>query len=414
MRRAVIDALSAVGATIEQADGVVTISVDRLPATASRPRRDSVFSRSRGLMSAFLGAMVLSGILYFAAMITSGAGSVPVYIATALALAAGLILVTLTLRSGPLPAPMALGLALLPAAIPWLFAVSNSAICAAAPEISASAVNVSGFAVIGISLWSRWWVMAPTLAMWVGGMFVLIAQSGGECASLLVQPVLNSLFVMPLFVAGTLLAARAYARASSARETVELAQMRESISAQAQAEMNSRLEDLVDDVVRELQSIASGHPVDRDVARRLRLSEGRIRAAVQVDPVLSGAFDAFAAKVVESLAVKGITVDVKLLESSADPRPLPPELCEILTRAASGGHASIAAFQDGEVDYLTVSAPASDVSWSIDVSDACVDGVDLLVDEAHSEIDPSGARIFMLRRRLGADVTHESALLAPA
>jgi hypothetical protein len=414
VRTAVRDSLEAIGASVEQTGERVTIRVPLMPTAAPLKASESVFARSRGLMTAFLGAMALSGVLYFVAAITSGARSWPVYAATVLALIAGVTVVMLTLRSGRLPAGVAASLALIPALVPWLFAAGVTAVCSAAPEISASAVNVTGFAVIGIALWSRWWVMAPTLGLWVAGMLVLIERSEPSCSAGYVQPLINSVVVMPLFVAGTLIAARAYSRASLERETVELARLREAISLQAQTETNSRLKDLVDQVTHDLSEVARGGQVDREFARRLRLSEGRIRAAVQVDPVLAGGFNSFASMLVETLAARGIVTDVKLLEASDDRRPLPAEFAEILTRAASGGHAAIAAFQDGEADYLTISAPASDVPWAGEAADMCIDGVDLLVDEAYSETDPAGARIFVVRRALTDLAVSASPALAPA
>lgn len=398
VRTAVVDSLRDVGASLDELDGRVMITLATESDTRPRSPSDSIFSRSRALMTAGLAAMASSGVLYFAAIITDGGWTLSVGAATAAAAAAGVAIVTLTLTAARVRVSLALAIVAAPAAVPWLLALSASAVCTSTPEITASAVNVTGFAVIGISLWSRWWVMLVGLGAWLGGMAFFVVTAPTSCAPLLLQPIANSLVVIPLFVAGTLLAARVYSQAAAQRTALELAILQERIAADAQAETNARLGSLVRGVTDELTQVSEGRTVDAAMEHRLRLYEGRIRAAVQVDPVVSGSFDRLAASVVEEMAATDTPVEVKLLEASADARPLPSDIHEVLTRATSGGRAVIAAFSDGESDYLTVVAPLPDVPWATSSADLVFDDVDLLIDEAATPDDPRGGRLFMARR----------------
>lgn len=397
VRTAVIDSLGEAGARIREGDGTVTIEF-RPEQGRRRSASDSIFSRSRALMTAGLAAMAASGVLYFVALLTQGAHGVALVAAALAAAVGGVTIVALTLTARRLTAAAALALVAAPACVPWLLAASAAAACAASPELTASAVNVTGFAVIGISLWSRWWVMLAGLGVWLAGMVILVTAAPATCSTYLTQPIANSLVVIPLFVFGTLAAARVYSQAAAQRTDLELTSLQERIAADAQAETNARLGSLVRDVTDELTRVSTGGAVDAATEHRLRLYEGRIRAAVQVDPVASGSFDRLAADLVEDMASTDVAVEVKLLEASSDPRPLPPGVQQLLSRAVGGGRAVIASFSDGSSDYLTVLAPLPDVPWASAIQDYAFDDVEFLVDEAPTSDDPRGGRIFMARR----------------
>jgi hypothetical protein len=402
VRTAVLEALEAANVEVAQADGAVIITVRRDLSSTPRTAPSSVFSRSRALMTAFLGSMALSGVLYFIALTTAEGMSLPTVLAMLLATIAAIVLILVTVTGTRLRASTGLPLTFAPAMIPWLMVAGASGICASAPEIAASAVNVTGFAVIGLSLWTRWWVMIPALGIWLAGMGLFVATAPSGCGSLFLVPAANSVIVMLLFVGGTLAAARVYSLAESQRNELEYSARAERIAADAQAQTNARLASLVAGVRAEFSRIHEGAPVDEATEHRLRLYEGRIRTAVQVDPLLSGSFQKVAAELVESMATQDIAVDVKLLEASDDQRALPNDVEELLTRFAEGGQTTLAAFTDGRADYLTVAAPRENVPWLDEMSDLTVDDVEVLIDDSATASSERGGRIVMVRRPLPA------------
>jgi hypothetical protein len=220
-------------------------------------------------------------------------------------------------------------------------------------------VNVTGFAIVIVGLWSRLWVIALGLAVWVTLTISLINAVPDTCTNSNYFPIINTLFIMPIAALGILVASRYNDRAQRMAEDVAAHNDLERARAMAASEMNERLRELVSQALQLLIAASEQDTLDPHLRRLLQVVEGRIRIAVQVDPQTSGAFALLAQTLVERAADREIPVDVRLIEASNSLETVDPEVVEFIIAMLADSWpelATLSVFSDGGDDYLSLTA----------------------------------------------------------
>lgn len=396
LRTAVEAGINAVGGSTHRSRDRTVLEV---PTTATPMTigfgPTSVFSRSRALMSTWLAAMVVGGVLYFLALIP-GAASVSMSLAMpVLAMAGATATFAVSWRRHERSLIAVVPLIAIPIAIPWIARWVYAAGCPGQEQVLTSALNVSGFMLLVLALWSRWWLLIPSMCLWLGGLVSLAAEDASNCGSTAVLAAFNSLVFLPAIIAVILIAGRFYARAERIRNDQIAREIIETTAVTAQEEVLGELEALIRQAAIVLDRVAAEGDLRRSDRQELMRLEGRIRVAVQVDPQDCGAFGRLALLLVDEGAEHAGSVKVGAIEPSGDPRPIPEQVTGVLRAIVRGRRPALAAFSDGQADYLTVtssldeqSIPAPGLEGAVLIAD-----VELSID--HAADDPDDSRRVM-------------------
>ena len=366
LRTAVGAGISALGGTVRRSGGVITLEVRAMAMPLSIEfGPTTVFSRSRAFMSMFLASMASSGVLYFIALALGSHVTAAGLTLTVVALLAGLSTMVLSWQRRQRILARVIPIVALPIAIPWIALWMYSDGCPGQEQVLTSALNVSGFMVLVITLWSRWWILLAAMGLWLGGVITFALEGAASCESSALLAAFNSLIFLPAVIAAVLLAARFYARAEHVRNEQRANEILHRTAMNAQEQVNAELEALIREATDQLDRLASGVPLDRAAIDHMRQLEGRIRLAVQVDPQHCGAFGKVAQLLLDEVVAAGGFVNVRSLEPSLDPRPIPPPALGTLRAFIHGRDPAIAAFCDGLADYFTVtsSIPEAELPW---------------------------------------------------
>ena len=350
---------------VEFADEVLAPTTNKF-ISAVRARSDlegdSVFARSRVLMTTLIGAMAGSGVLYFIALGPSLTANMTLGIVTMLA---GVIAVAIAyvIPLGRIRIPSALAILLcLPSIAFLILGLTGDHSCSQAIPL-ASAVNVTGFAIVIVGIWSRIWVLVIGLVIWVTLTVSLINDVPETCTDSNYFPIINTLFIMPIAALGILVASRYNDRAQRMAEEVAARSDLERARAMAASEINERLRELVGRALELLVEASAMDTLEPRLRRLLQVVEGRIRIAVQVDPQVSGAFALLAQDLVNRAAAMEIPIDVRLIEASSSVEPVDPAVVDFIIEILADSWpelATLSVFSDDDDDYLSLTARVHD------------------------------------------------------
>jgi hypothetical protein len=314
-------------------------------------------NKGRLLVTAALAGNALGGISYLIYLLADqGMRALPVVALGAVGSVSALVIV---LRRKRVSAAFALPLIALPAILPWLF-LSQDLGCQQALIVS-PILNIAGFCVMVIAAWATRTTGVLGLLVWGLGTVLIALRVSTDCRQFMMVALINSLVTMPLIIIVTYAGTKAYATARRRAWEIRQQEIRERSRAAAALEVNSQLDGVVQEAVALMGAIAEGADVDEQMAERLRLVDGRIRANMQVGPQGSGAFALLAKSIVDHMASRGRAVMVKAINSSPDLRPLPQSALEVVEQLIYGsqGRVSVQVITDGHEDFLSVTVSAS-------------------------------------------------------
>lgn len=362
------------GAQVEQLGGSLTMG-RREPrgtrAVVSLPGQHDAaadvpgsFDQGRLLITAPIAAQTLACIAGIAALALVGERNG--LLGAAAALACVVISVLVVLRRRRLSAGTAFALALPAVAVPWLLLTSEWR-CAESAAV-APVVSVSGFLLVVVLAWSRPLLVGiPTVGLWAIGAALLTVEFDASCREAVGLATLNSLVGLPVILACVALALRIFRRADARARALRRREAVERARAQAAVELNAELHSAVGEAVAALDAVAATGTVSDPQRAALALADGRIRAAIQLDPASAGGLALAARQAVEDAARSGRPVAVRALLTSEDRRPVPAGLqgllAALLGAAAGQGPAAstpnpalptLQAFTDGEEDHLSL------------------------------------------------------------
>ena len=334
----------------------------RISVPLAAPRRARSIAVLRLLVSVVLAGSALGGSLQFL-LLLSGAGSAYVLVAIA-ALSVTVLATIVTVRGRTASSGLVVAAAMATAAVPWLLALLPAP--CADNALALTTINLSVDALFATLLWVRtrwlWLLVLPTVA----GVAALAAGLGSGCVTLTGGILVNSVFLVPVFLLVSWYSTRRADMRERSEEALWRRQIAERAYAEAAVELAAHLQDSVDQAWDLLWSIAEGRPVDRDCRHRLRTLDSAIRAAIQVDPRTAGGLTLAARDLVDEAVAQDRSVHVRALRGSADARPLPAHVLGLLETLilddaddAAGLQPSIHVFTDGIDDYLALSTSLS-------------------------------------------------------
>jgi hypothetical protein len=326
----------------------ITVPLSAEEATAA----PGAFDQGRLLVTAPLAAQSFVGFLFVASLVRIGEpqdyyGAVTAVIAIATT-------IWVVLRRRRLGRSLAAVLMIAPTITPWLLVTSEWR-CVETSTV-APILNLTGFCLLVIAAWSRLWPGVVGIAVWAVGSVLLIVEFPSNCRDAVSLALLNSLLAIPVLLLSIYVALRAYQRAEVRRSLERRAAESEATRASVAADLDASLHGAVTEAVGLLAEVADRGGTGADERQRLRLLDGRIRAALQVDPRAAGAFPDVVRSVVEEAARRGSPVVVRALASSGDRRPLPAPLEGLLVELVDVGESSpatVQAFTDGEEDHVS-------------------------------------------------------------
>ncbi|MFM8154696.1 MAG: hypothetical protein ACKOAF_01265 [Actinomycetes bacterium] len=329
---------------------VITLSI---PNESPRSRflpEEAGFRQGRILISVPMMALGTIAVAYdYIAGLDSRVGLLLPLVA-AVAIAAG---ITVVARARPLRVWVS-SLAILGfAALPFLLA--GAVRTGASPVVAAAALTAAGYALIAVSVWSRWWQWLPGAVLWtVGVLMVSSAEPQGDRQGIVIA-LINCLVIVPVVVVVSAIGTRRFTRTQRALEVQRDVIRREVIRASAAQLIDRQLSACVEQADALVNAIADGAELDDTTRHQLSCLEGLIRATIQVDPVSSGEFSRAAARLVNSAFSHDIPAQVGTLVSSTDQSPLPSDvLVQLEDAIATSSAVSVRVFGDGTSDYLAL------------------------------------------------------------
>ena len=376
---------------------VVVPRVRAVEAGPPVPGTPSPLLQGRLLVTAALAGACAVGIVYFVRLALIG--SATDRWAALLGIVGSVTAVLLVVRRRRIPGVAGLLLILAPAAVPWLL-LGEAYPCGSVPGISA-VLGISGFAAVTLAAWSGAVPAVVGGTVWALGGLLLVLSFPATCRESVSLALLHSVVVMPVLLSVSSAGATAYRRARRRTETSRQHEITEQSRAEAAVDINRQLNQAVTAALSLLRDVAAGAPLDDGMRRRLEIADGRIRAAIQVDPKASGGFARLAMSLVDDAAAHGIPVNVRALGSSSDPRPLPAPVRRLLTgalRTAGRRTPVLQVFTDGHDDHLALSVEVAAVSAAGLVLGSTASFDDVTI-EVEDEPDEASAGVSLLVSR---------------
>jgi len=332
-------------------------------ASTQEPRSlkpsDIAFDQGRYLFSLPLAAGATWGIIYFLIIGSlknlDQTGGFLFWLTITCGIAGSLIALYLSSRRKQPPLIAGLCLTLLPALVPW-FLRSSEYTCAAVPNVAAM-INIAGFAMFAIAMWTGTIPATVGIVTWAIGASRTLQQVPAECQSTITLSIANSALILPLAAFVTFVASRSYQRASARITHMREWELIEASRAQTATDLNDQLFSAVNDATSLLVGVANGDPLDDHARKKLEVADARIRAGVQVDPSTTGGVARSIKRIVDLAASLGIPVSVRAIAASNDPRPLPTRVEDLLASAVSRTvtiRPTIHVFTDGRQDFVSL------------------------------------------------------------
>jgi len=316
--------------------------------------RPGSFDQGRLLLTAPIAAQSVSVVIFLVALMSVAEPDVVLgAVATALAVCVSIAIV---LRRRRVAAWTALLLAVAPVSVPFLLLTSQWS----CDETSAVApvVNASGFALVVLLVWSRPLLIGvPTVALWAAGALALTVEFPADCREAVSLATLNSLVGLPSILLVVAVALSAFRRAADRAAGARLEEAAAEERSRAAADLDSALHDAVAQAVDVLRRVADQGAPDGSARQALAVADGRIRAAIQLDPASAGTLALAVRDGVERAAAHGRPVTVRALLTSDDRRPVPPGLHRALTDLLGAPGVpvpTVQAFTDGLADHVSL------------------------------------------------------------
>ena len=314
------------------------------------------FDKARILVTTPLAGLVLIGMGSFALL--PGSNTMPrdaAWLTAVLGIALACIAIWIVLRRRHVPLAETLVLAPLPIALTALM-LNGPHPCSSAPLV-ATVLSFVGLATLLIAAWGHFLAGAATLVAWAIAATALIRSYEPSCAITVGQALNNALIVTPIILGGAYLGGRAFLREERARAAQRAEQVAVLARVRAARDLESSVSDLTRQTRAALDAIVHGSDLTPELRHRLEVLDGRLRAAIQVDPMTSGGVALAARQIVEDSAADDRALLVRSLSSSPDHRPLPSSVIFLLESLVPdrGELAVLRAMTDGDEDHLAVS-----------------------------------------------------------
>lgn len=355
LRQALNDTVKEVGGAVKLASVNGGLRVEIALPTSSHHDAHRVLpvplNQPRLVVAVILIAYGLVGISYLPFLIAEkGVWAVPPAIAFAFVAFALAVLffqpthVRLQLRRGS---------AIIAASVPWL--LSLGMVACGQDSVQPAVLNASGFALLALALWLRKiWIVCLISAWAIGGLF-LISGAPSECRQGLAYAEFNTLLVVPLVLGVAYLGVRQTLIARQAIEELDRSRIVESTQGQAWEDFNAELAETVQRASYLIDRVAQGQELDDPLLRQLMRCDARIRAGVQIDPLVTGSAGRLARDLITSACDAGVKVNVRSVVSSEDAVDIPLAVRMALTGVArTATSMSIQVMEDGSADQMSL------------------------------------------------------------
>jgi hypothetical protein len=377
LTQALSETITDVGGHVEvnTTDGHVRVDMD-LPVGRSEESRRVVpvpFNHARLLVSAILVAYVAVGIAYVPFHFAErGAAILPTDIGLVLV---AIVAVTIFFRAGNIRWAIKLTGALLAVAVPWFLALGE--VACGQDSVLPAILNVSGFAVLALSVWLRTPWALGLLLVWAAGGIFLITRAPMGCRQGLIYAEFNALLVVPLVLGIAYMGLKQATNARRRMENLEVIRTLEATQARAWEDFNAELADTVQRASHLIDRVAEGEELSDVLVRELICCDARIRAGIQIDPQSTGNTGRLARDLIAKACDVGVHVKVRSLESEEGSIEVPVQarfaLISLVQRPTA---MTIQVLDDGSSDQL-----------SMTLLDVSADEVRALLAQVHSGFD---------------------------
>lgn len=314
----------------------------------------SVFGRSRALVAAALTGMTVAGVLYFVSLIGANGNILPTIAMIAATSFIGISLVVRSYQEKRVKVVYALPAIAAAISVPWWAMLAFSDGCGSMQQTLASAVNVSGLMLVAVSLWTWPWIMFIGLGAWGASVVVLANALPQVCGSSLFVAAANAMFILPIVFIGVTYAGVLYQRSSHMIEVQRTEEVKARAAIAADAEISLSLARIEGEVLEVFGNVASAGHISIENQVKLQILDAQIRMMLQTDPTSTGSFPQLASRIIAMACSAGRPIRVRGLDSSADSRPLSPDIEKLLMVIALGDHATLSTFCDQVSDNLVL------------------------------------------------------------
>ena len=364
--RVLQESLATVGGSVSLNPGLnrgvearITVPVTSEEAHQQSPAIDTSFDQGRYLFTAPLSAGAAWGIIYFLMLGSlrslDRTGGYHFWLTIIFGIVGSATAAYVAWRRYRPPMITGFILTMIPALVPWFLRTSDYA-CANVPNVAA-VLNIAGFAMIAIALWTGYLPGAAAVITWVIGAQLTLQGIPPACQGTVRLAVANSTLILPIAAITTYVGFRSYQRAAERVNQMRKREVIEASRATTAADLNSELYVAVDEATELLTRVAEGGSLDNSSRLRLEVVDAKIRAAIQVDPAFAGGFARSVKRVVDLAASIGVPVSVRAISPSSDPRPLPPGFEDLLASAIGNTttlRPTIQVFNDGRNDFISI------------------------------------------------------------
>ena len=390
------DALTAVGGSVSLSpapqrgvDAKITVPVSPISSdrkSGSPNKADTSFDQGRYLFSLPLAAGATWGILYFIIIGSlrplDRTGGAHFWLTIVCGIAGSLIAMYVTSRRYKPGVIVGLALTMIPAFVPWFLRTSDYT-CANVPNV-AGAINMAGFAIVAIAMWTGYVPGAAAVLTWLIGASITMQRVPVECQSTVKLAMANSALILPLAAITTFVGIRSFQRAAERTNQIRVSAIVEASRAATAADLNDELFLAVEQANGLLAEVAGGRDLNDQTRRDLEAYDARIRASVQVDPTTAGGAARSIKRVVDLAASLGVPVSVRAISASSDQRPLPARIEDLLATAVSTTtdiRPTIQVFNDGRQDFISLLIDRNGLTSAglAGIEGVTIDGIDIQV-----------------------------------
>jgi len=271
---------------------------------------------------------------------------------------------------------------MIPALVPWFLRTSDYT-CANVPNVAA-AINMAGFAIVAIAMWTGYVPGAAAVLTWLIGASITMQRVPIECQSTVKLAMANSALILPLAAITTFVGIRSFQRAAERANQIRVSEIVEASRAATAADLNDELFLAVEQANGLLVEVAGGRDLNDQTRRELEAYDARIRASVQVDPTTAGGAARSIKRVVDLAASLGISVSVRAISASSDQRELPARIEDLLASAVSTTkdiRPTIQVFNDGRQDFVSILIDRNGLTSAglAGIEGVTIDGVEIQV-----------------------------------
>ena len=345
------DALTTLGATIDQDNGVITLRIPR-ESSDQLENGDVDLDAGRSLISTIGAANALGGALgYVAVALAFGWQGQLMAIAAAFT---AVVSIRSVLRRSALHPLLLVSTAAVATSVP-IVALQVPVNCSSIELvlIVTALTSLGFFALLGWAPHPKWWVIGVPFIVLLA---MLNERASGTCSAG-VAPAVLSAYSAPLLMGMTLVTTMLSLRRNAQMERMRLVALRDAAAAEAAEQLGEELHASVTTARQLLGEIAQLGSLSAEQRLQLRCVDGEIRATIQVDPETSGGIALAARMAIHEASSRMVPTRVLILRDSGDRRELPSEVMTALRTllcAATDGSASVQILSNNDEDVLTV------------------------------------------------------------